>query len=226
MKRVFALVLISLPASAQWQGIFLSTQLVSESSKISISLSQAERAAARDKRARQRDEPEDLVVECQTHVDCDGYCIKGRCVDAVEESAQVEPTPEPPRQPALDPPNVMRCSAEVSCAEGQSCMNGFCMSPPPPPSSLLRKGTEVYVRMNVRQLKQDLALGEGPVISTLARFRGVSAKELGPLMRAHRGELAQTLGDPADNSWPGRFLSRLDALSSSTQRVALLRRSR
>lgn len=208
---LLAVLAISLPASAQWQAIFLCSQVSVESSKISTSLAQAERAqVAREKRVQRGDS---LIVDCESNDDCEGYCIQGKCVDAIDEheSARVEPVQSNP-EPPLETPSVARCTSNAQCAEGQNCLNGFCMSPPPAPSSLLLRSSELYVRVNVAQLEQDLALGEGPVISTLARLQKISPKELGKLMRANRAELSAMLGDRADTTWPKRFFERLDQL--------------
>jgi hypothetical protein len=216
-----ALVLISLPASAQWQTVFLSTQVCFESSRFSVSLTQADRAAAREKRQREEGRAP-VMAECETNDDCEGYCIRGRCVEAVDE--HVESAKPVETEPPLQPPSVARCSTDAQCAEGQSCMNGFCMSPPPPPSSLSRTASELFVRHSLPQLRQDLALGEGPVINTLALSHGVSSKELGKLMRAHRGELARMLGDVDDVKWPKRFLARIDLLVARSTAQGLAQR--
>jgi Cys-rich repeat protein len=199
--------------------IFVSTQICVESSKISTSLGQAERAAAAREKRVQRGEA--IIADCESNDECEGYCIQGKCVDAIDEheSARVEPTPAPA---PLETPNVARCTADAQCGEGQSCMSGYCMSAPPPPSSLLQRATELYVRENAAQLRQDLALGEGPVIATLARWRRVSAKELGKLMRAHRESLTPMLGDRSDTKWAARFLEQLVVLQrASTARLPL-----
>lgn len=114
-------------------------------------------------------------------------------------------------QPPIVPMNA--CASDAQCQPGQSCANGQCLSPPPPPpsSSLFRRGSEVYLRDRAAQLRQDLALGEGPVISTLASVRGVSAAGLGRLLRQHRAELIALMG--SDDGWAGRFLLKLDQLS-------------
>jgi hypothetical protein len=152
-----------------------------------------------------------------------GYaCRDQRCVQRTE----------PPLPP---PPSTQPCTSDAQCAPGQSCGNGHCLSPPPllplpglgeargekKTSSLIslqRRGAEVYLRERAVQLRQDLALGEGPVISMLALDHRVPAPQLGRTLRTHRAELA-ALMDDTDATWPARFLERLDALCARPVRV-------
>lgn len=142
----------------------------------------------------------------------DEHCAAGRACQRYQ-CVEVQPLALPPAPPTS-------CSSEAQCPQGQSCTNGVCLSPPPPPpsSSLQRQGSELYLRERVVQLKQDLALGEGPVIATLAATRGVSAAALGRLLRSHRAELIQLMGDGSDERWTERFLIRLDALGQEVRR--------
>ena len=132
-------------------------------------------------------------------------CATGRCTT---------PPPAPASAPEA-PFRAVECSDEVPCGGRQSCVKGRCVSPPPPESSLERRRLELVVRQHERQLRQDLALGEGPVINELAAFRRVSPRELGRLMRANQRSLSQTLGDGPDATWPARFLERVDELTVS-----------
>lgn len=68
-------------------------------------------------------------------------------------------------------------------------------------------------RDRVAQLRQDLVLGEGPVVAVLAQSRGVSPRALGRTLRAHRAELDAPVGDGKEPAWAARFLRRVDALS-------------
>jgi len=128
-------------------------------------------------------------------------CVNRQCVDA-------GPPPPPPS-----------CTTDAECGQGQSCVSGQCSlppppPPPPPPSVLLQRGSELFLRGRTVQLRQDLALGEGPVISTLAVMERVSPVALGRVMRAHRAELVELMGDSSDTSWVPRFLRRVEALNA------------
>ncbi len=126
--------------------------------------------------------------------------------------------------------NPRACSSERVCVEGQVCVNGECeLAPPPPPPVLLqreaapeprlaelqRRSTQVYLREHASQLRQDVALGAGPVISTLSSVEQVPAVKLGRVLRAHHAELLALIGDGADEKWPERFLQRVTELSRS-----------
>ncbi len=133
-------------------------------------------------------------------------CRDGQCVEFV------------PLQPAP----IESCTTSGQCLPGQSCLEGHCISPPPPPpsSSLWRRGSELYLRDRAVQLREDLALGEGPVISTLAVVHGVRAATLGRVLRAHRAELIELMGDGSDPGWTGRVLSRVEALCAQPIRLS------
>ena len=125
----------------------------------------------------------------------------------------------------IDPPRPapgMKCDSAAQCAPGQSCSNGQCLSPPPPPpsSSLWRRGSELYLRGRTVQLREDLALGEGPVIATLAVVRGLPAAALGRALRAHRAALVKVMGDGTDATWPSRFLLELEVLCADSPRLS------
>jgi hypothetical protein len=70
----------------------------------------------------------------------------------------------------------------------------------------------VYLRERAAQLRQDLALGEGPVLTNLALQRRVSSRRLGLILRAHRAELSGLVGEETDTTWPVRFLEKVDQL--------------
>ncbi|MBL8921435.1 MAG: hypothetical protein JNJ54_21425 [Myxococcaceae bacterium] len=125
-------------------------------------------------------------------------CWGGQCV----QSAQPPPPPPPPSS---------GCSSNAQCAPGFVCVNGACASPP-----TLRRGTELFLRQRVVQLRQELSFGEGPVITALASFHHLSAVELGRLLRRHRAELTALMGD-GDDAWAGRFLRRVEELEATCQ---------
>lgn len=151
------------------------------------------------------------AINCTGDESCaPGYqCLDGACVA------------RPP--PAPMPVPVTRCENDGQCAPGQRCLDTQCLSPPPmpPSSSVPRRGTELYLTSRVVQLREDLALGEGPVISTLAAIEGVSATKLGRQLRARRAELIKLVGDGSDERWAGRFLSEVEALSKPGVRLSV-----
>lgn len=199
--------------------------------------SETSTAASRADRAQRAHKNGGMGAQCVTDDDCSGYCDSGTCVDpAAVAQTPTAPVPRLPgcaddqqcalgytcqdqrcverTQPPLPQPAIIQqCSSGLPCAQGQSCVSGQCLSPPPSPpsSSLQRKGEELYVRERAVQLRQDLALGEGPVISTLASLQGVSPATLGRAMRAHRAALVAVMGDGSDPTWPRRFLLELEA---------------
>lgn len=205
-----------------------------ESSEASTRADAEERREAR--RERREEENRRKLLEgsgaiagsqCTRDTECQGRCRDSRCEDV--------PAPGPAREceadqtcgagricrdfacvgadPVVVPP--LQCTTGEQCQPGQGCTNGQCLSlpPSPPSSSLQRQGSEIYLRDRAVQLRQDLALGEGPVISTLASMQGVSAGALGRALRAQREELIAVMGDGADPTWMGRFLRRVEALS-------------
>lgn len=151
-----------------------------------------------------------------TAINCTGdeSCAPGyRCLDG---QCAARPPPEPM------PVTVTRCEDDGQCAAGQRCVNTQCLSPPPmpPSSSLQRWGTELFLTSRAVQLREDLALGEGPVISTLAAIQRVPASTLGRQLRARRAELIKLVGDGSDELWASRFLLEVEALSTPRVRLS------
>ena len=207
--------------------------------------SAASSASDRDARRQERLDQYSQGVDCRTDSDCQlsEYCEQGRCVQPVATAPvpQTQPLPgcsddsqcalgyacletrcvqrSAPQLPAV---NVSRCETWQQCGPGQSCVSGQCMSPPPSPpsSSLQRRGTEVYLRERAAQLRQDLALGEGPVLTNLALQHEVTPRKLGLIMRAHQAELTRLVGDGADTGWPGRFLEKVEQLLAPKRAAA------
>jgi len=99
------------------------------------------------------------------------------------------------------------CTGNAQCGPGLVCLNGACVSPP-----TLRRGTELFLRQRVVQLRQELTFGQGPVITALASFHHVSPVELGRALRSHRAELTGLMGDGSDDAWADRFLRRVEEL--------------
>ena len=71
------------------------------------------------------------------------------------------------------------------------------------------------LRQSVVELREELALGRGPVIQGLAAAQGVPDRALGPVLRAHRAELVALMGDGSDPAWSARFLARVEALKQT-----------
>lgn len=228
-RGTFAALILFTASTAQAWDAFL--RVTSEttfrgSSETSSSSTRAERAEARRRQGQSDGTGNSQGTQCISDDECYGYCELGRCVDypAKASAPPVRNTPiivhpanpiDPSFEP--DPPApapILKCVSTDQCPQGQSCAHGHCLSPPPmpPSSSLLRRGSELYLRERTVQLRQDLALGEGPVISTLATMQGVCAAKLGRAMRARRGALMKVLGDGTDPRWTSRFLDELEAL--------------
>lgn len=158
--------------------------------------------------------------QCSTDEQCsaDLMCSGGYCVlrPAPPAPACASDAECPARQTCSSgrcayPPPPAACTTDAQCPSDQVCTNGTCAAPPPP--AILERGTELLLRDRVAQLRQDLVLGEGPVLAVLASSRGVSPRALGRTLRAHRAELDALVGDPKDPDWAARFLRRVDALA-------------
>lgn len=187
--------------------------------------------------------------QCGTDDECYGWCDNGRCVDSAHAPMPVvQNTPRAapnainctgnescaPGYQCLDgacaalpaptpmPVSLPRCESDAQCAPGQRCVSTQCLSPPPmpPSSSLPRRGTELYLTGRSVQLREDLALGQGPVISTLAAIEGVPAAQLGRQLRAHRAELIKVIGDGTDERWAANFLTEVEAISNPAVRLS------
>ena len=218
------LILITASNAQAWEAFFrISCETTFRgSSETSNSSTRAEQAGRRQANSNGTSQG----MPCRSDDECYGYCDVGRCVDhppvASPPPAQNTPIivhPANPIDPSYDPswqlapPQPAPSSGCVSpdqCPQGQPCVNGQCL--PPPSSSLWKRGSQLYLRERTVQLRQDLALGEGPVIAALATMQGVSAAKLGSAMRARRDELMQIVGDGTDPRWTSRFLARLEAL--------------
>lgn len=187
--------------------------------------------------------------QCVADDECYGWCDNGRCVDTahapvpvVQNTPRAAPTAInctgnescAPGYQCLDgacaalpaptpmPVSLPRCESDAQCAPGQRCVSTQCLSPPPmpPSSSLPRRGTELYLKGRSVQLREDLALGQGPVISTLAAIEGVPAAQLGRQLRAHRAELIKVIGEGRDERWAGKFLTEVEAISHPAVRLS------
>ena len=201
------LVLLATPVYA-WQATFQITFEVA--SETSIRGSTETSSAGQHDEAQQQQTDAAQGAECANDSECKGWCREGRCVDHLD----LPPVPAPVESgPPVVPP-AQACTGDAQCQPGQRCVTGQCatMPPPPPSSSLWRRGSELYLRSRAVQLRQDLALGEGPVIAALAAVQDVPALVLGRTLRAHRAELVALMGDGADPAWATRFLDKVEAL--------------
>lgn len=121
----------------------------------------------------------------------------------------------------------VKCSSDSDCETSKRCLNGACLAAPPsvpapasdesnpallPGAALIRRGAEIYLRDRAVQLREELALGAGPLIRGLAAIRGVDPQRLGRMMRANRTELTKLIGGGWRAEWAGDFLRRVDAL--------------
>jgi len=114
------------------------------------------------------------------------------------------------------------CHPAYECSAGRCITRPFVSSPPPPESepppppppqtSMRRQGSELLVRDRVVELREELALGRGPVISYLARIEGVPPEKLGRALREHRAELLGLIGAADGSAWAGQFLNRVEQL--------------
>jgi Cys-rich repeat protein len=234
---LIALLVLGVASPAQaWDAFFRvssETTVRVTSETTSEASSASTRAGNRERRAQASNRG--AGMQCTADDECAGWCRDGLCADpappaafycvddsscapgfACRDRQCVEAVPQPVPVPA--------CSTDAHCYQGQSCINGQCINPPPPPppgASLWRRGSEFFLRDRTVQLRQDLALGEGPVIATLAELHGVSARLLGRAMRAHRAELVALMGDGKDVTWTRRFLLEVEALCEQQARVSV-----
>ncbi len=110
------------------------------------------------------------------------------------------------------------CESDHDCHSSSQCAQKRCVSrpaagtSPATPTSLRRQGAELYLRARRVQLREELALGRGPMINVLARVEQVPAQQLGRTLREHHAELSALIGDEADPKWSTRFLARVDEL--------------
>jgi hypothetical protein len=173
--------------------------------------------------------------ECENTSDCHARyaCNSGRCVPREREATQVDASrcevdddcparlgcklshciEAEPQAPVA----AQRCETPADCGAGKTCASGRCAAEPPlPPTSLRRQGSELYVRERVVELREELALGQGPVINGLANVEGVSAKKLGRALREHRAELVALIGDGSGDAWASKFVTRVEQLCGPT----------
>ncbi|MBL8953811.1 MAG: hypothetical protein JNK82_23750 [Myxococcaceae bacterium] len=144
-----------------------------------------------------------------------------RAQNGAERRAEAKPD-EP-----LDPAAPRACSSNDVCDDGQRCVNGSCEFPPEPPPAPQQppmmlerqKATELYLRAHAAQLKQDVALGDGPIVAALSVTEHLPRAALGRVLRANHRELLKLIGDDCDEEWAGTFLRRVTELSRGSRRT-------
>ncbi len=105
------------------------------------------------------------------------------------------------------------CHPAYECTAMGRCVTRSLEAAPASQTSMRRQGTELLVRNRVVELREELALGRGPVISHLARAEGVPAEKLGRVLREHRAELLTLIGAADGSAWAGQFMNRVEQLS-------------
>ncbi len=93
-----------------------------------------------------------------------------------------------------------------------------------PAAAAAPAAAHAYLRANARQLREDLAVGAGPVIEDLAhaaRIRPENLDRFGTLLRMHRAELL-ALADPArhDDGRAAAALRRIGELARTDEALA------
>ena len=104
------------------------------------------------------------------------------------------------------------CRQDRDCDQGARChlidgRPGRCVW-----RQSLQPECALFLRDRTTQLREELALGEGPVTTWLATTRGVSPVMLGRAMRTHRSELVALIGETSGTEWTIGFLRRLEEL--------------
>ena len=237
MKVAWLLIILTASSAHAWDAFFRISFEVTSRGTSGTTESSSNAASRTEREEARRQEQTQYAFQCRADSDCalSQYCAQGRCVQPVASAPQPQPRPIPGcaddsqcamgytcfearcverAQPQPPPVQEPQCSSDVQCLQGQSCVNGRCLTPPPfpPSSSLERRGTEVSLRERAVQLRQDLALGDGPVLASLALQHKVTVRKLGLLIRANRDEFRALVGDLTDDTWPARFLERVDQL--------------
>lgn len=149
-------------------------------------------------------------AECEAHSDCHAAwaCRAGRCV--APEPAPVGAPPPAVSVPAVPSGVDGRCGQDSDCASGLVCRASYCAIPEQ--VRLKDEATHVFLAARAVELREELLLGKGPVIATLANVTAVPAPKLGQTLRAHRTELIALIGDGSDPHWSARFMKRVNVL--------------
>lgn len=112
------------------------------------------------------------------------------------------------------------CARDSDCTSGNMCepTRGECVRRDSAAVSQRRDAIALWLRDRVVEVREELALGRGPVIGTLANAAAVPAPTLGRALRANRAELLKLIGDGSDVTWSARFLHRVEELAAAPQR--------
>ena len=106
------------------------------------------------------------------------------------------------------------CRFDADCHQSYECLANQCVqrSASGVPASQRQQQVELFLRSRAVELREELALGRGPVIDGLAGAQGKPPAALRKVIKAHHAELRAVIGDGSDPAWSARFLSKLDAL--------------
>lgn len=107
------------------------------------------------------------------------------------------------------------CASSRDCADTYQCSAQQCVRRDDPKSSQRQEATRLFLEARVVELREELALGRGPLIDGLAASAAVPAGALGQTLRAHRAQLVALIGDASDPTWAARFLAQVDALAAA-----------
>ncbi len=103
------------------------------------------------------------------------------------------------------------CADDLACAEGFECWGRQCRATTRELSDR-RALMTMHLKSRANELREELAVGQGPVVRSLARFSDQTERTVGRTLRDNRGEMLAVLGDGSDPTWPERFLVQLEQL--------------
>lgn len=104
------------------------------------------------------------------------------------------------------------CRQDADCNGRYRCSAQQCVAVGDGPSQHEQQAA-IFLRARAVELREELALGKGPVIDGLAGAQGKPPAELGKVLKANRVALRALIGDGSDPAWSTRFLAHLDTLS-------------
>lgn len=100
------------------------------------------------------------------------------------------------------------CHDDGDCADTTRCERQQCVRRGAVAATQRDDAARLFLRSRAVALREELALGRGPVLAAVA------GEAAGPALKAHRAELVALIGDGSDPAWPDRFLARAAALVS------------
>ncbi len=104
------------------------------------------------------------------------------------------------------------CRQDADCNGRYRCSAQQCVAVADGPAQHEQQAA-LFLRTRAVELREELALGKGPVIDGLAGAQGRPPAELGKVLKANRVALRALIGDGSDPGWSTRFLAHLDSLS-------------